>query len=465
MFNSPGFRLFARIAFVLFLLWYYFVGIPPVEANWLHPRSWLPYLVDAVGFALVFFGGLGLISQFVLPVQTPAERRGALGRLRAYAFGRHGPVVFVKDGALVGRKEETGRRRRGFPGLMLLDSGSAAVLEKPQPAAPPPPPPNVRQPSLVETYISLVAPGWWEKRQARKKKTAAAGPGRAVRAVGPGIALVEADEKIVDTLDLRKQVRVAEVTALTLDGIEVTAPVIVVFALDPGVQTSERDRVEDDDRPAPLRPDPAYPFSPESAFRAVYGSAMGEKERVHWSELPAVVAAERFRDLLSQERLDDLFRPSDPATYPFQEFVQRLGDEVKGAGILLQRGIKVFAVVVGAFSFPEQIKEQRIRAWSADWERRAIETAASGDAQAQRIIARAQAEAYSQMIADLSQTLEDRGPGVTKETIAARLSQALDRAASEPSTRNLLGPNVLTLFEALREGTLDSGPEIAEEKP
>ncbi|MGH2524089.1 MAG: hypothetical protein ACRDH2_16405, partial [Anaerolineales bacterium] len=158
----------------------------------------LGLLFDLLGFAATFFGGLLIISQFVLPVQTMAERERAYEHFFNYFFGAHGPIIFVRDGKLVARKEEL---RRAGQGVALLDSCSAIVLER--------------------TAVFQ----WWGSTPASAQPL--------VRAAGPGVVFIQPGERIVATLDLRKQTRKMVAKALTKDGIEVSAPVSVTFGLDP----------------------------------------------------------------------------------------------------------------------------------------------------------------------------------------------------------------------------------------
>ena len=63
-------------------------------------------------------------------------------------------------------------------------------------------------------------------------QTARAGPAL-VRAAGPGIDFIAPGERIVASLDLRRQSRGLAAQALTRDGIECSAYISVTFGLDP----------------------------------------------------------------------------------------------------------------------------------------------------------------------------------------------------------------------------------------
>src|SRR6185436_16349331 len=81
-----------------------------VDAYALPPwPSVLNWVFDILAFAAMFFGGLMIISQFVLPVHTMAERRATFDHFMQFVSGNAGPIIFVKDGQIVGRKEELRR--------------------------------------------------------------------------------------------------------------------------------------------------------------------------------------------------------------------------------------------------------------------------------------------------------------------------------------------------------------------
>ena len=295
-------------------------------------------LLYALGcFGLLFFGGLGLMAQFVLPVQTSRERLGVLGRLLWYIVGRHGPALFVKRAELVA---DSGELKRRGPGLILIDSNSAVALER-EPALPPPP--------------------WaaWRK------------PKPPVRIEGPGLVFTEADEALraQDLLDLRRQSRSASgVMGSTRDGLEVAATLRATFTLIPPPPTTSTE----------LHHRPAYPLHPKSAFDAVYGRAASAEDAVRWTELPFVVAKEIYRDRLSQKTLEQLLRPNSPdwEEDPLASFRSDFEERVKTHPLLKERGIQVLSAAIAQLSFPKQgeqasaVEQQRLQNWRAEWQKR-----------------------------------------------------------------------------------------------
>ncbi|MBM4423281.1 MAG: hypothetical protein FJ030_07800 [Chloroflexi bacterium] len=376
--------------------------------HWNQPKETLAgWVVDALAAFMLFFGTLALASQYVLPVRTARERRNALDRLFAYVSGGHGPIVFVRDGELVGSAEEL--KRRGA-GVILLDGSSAVVLEK------------GRQFS---------------------------------RAVGPGIVFTKANERLAATFDLRKQAHSQDTQALTKDGIEIKTTVSVVFALDPGDQVSPRDSEDEHDILGQARITPAFPFNPESAFKAYYGFAVTDKqELIKWVDLPIIVAAEYLRDQVSRLTLDDLFAPADPQSSPVSALQTRLTDQVQKTPLLKERGIKVYAASVGALELPEGVNHQRIRAWAARWQKEAFTALANADVEAERIKEKARAEAQSEMLGHFREYLEQvftgDASGASKREIAQKFVAVLNRVASDPVTRMMISSDTMKQISNLR---------------
>jgi hypothetical protein len=168
------------------------VGLGVAVAAALAFYAWPPFpsllnlLFDVLAFAFMLFASLVVISQFVLPVQTPAERRNVVDHFMHYVSGSAGPILLVKDGKVVGRAQEM--KRYGH-GVALVDAVSAVVLE--QAAARP----------------GWLAPVSLDGGRARNSAAAAAKGPPLVRAHGPGIVFIRPGERLVSTLDLRRQSR------------------------------------------------------------------------------------------------------------------------------------------------------------------------------------------------------------------------------------------------------------------
>lgn len=388
-----GFGLLVAVAGLALLYW---LAPMPTIANW---------VLDLVGTVAMYVVGLAIISQFVLPVQTMDDRFQVLEHFFSYGLGGGGPIVFVRDGKLVARKEELAGQQ---PGVAVLDSASAIVLESSAPRGPGEP--------LVE-------------------------------AKGPGVVFIQGGQRIVETLDLRRQSRGMTTRALTKDGIEVTASVSVVFGLSPEPR---------DVSPAisePLgRNHPARIFDADRCFKAVYGSALSEKQPVHWTELPAQVVAECFRDALAERTLDSLFLPTvnNPNHYPFADFQARVSQAVKEAPVLAERGIIVFSAGVGLPRPPREVLNQRVRAWRTRWQLASFTRLAAVNSEAVKMLGHWRARAQSQIIADLKTALAEN-PDQSKQALALLLTRTLNTIGQDPATRKQLSQDVLATLDQLQE--------------
>lgn len=215
------------ISIILRGIWVLIFGYPELVPNdYIDPIVYLPQAIENVlKFAIVFsiFLPLSILfaSQFILPVQTWSERKKVYDRLSRYAFGQHGPAIFIRNGKQIARPEEL---KRPYPGVVFVDMNSAVLLERiSKPAAPTKP----------DRTLMDILTGHQPKYRTP----------RVARVEGPGIAFISGKERIRGVADLRRQVRANTgpmgedgkpegVRAYTRDGIEVSSAAIsAVFTL------------------------------------------------------------------------------------------------------------------------------------------------------------------------------------------------------------------------------------------
>ncbi|PWH13500.1 MAG: hypothetical protein DDG60_10210 [Anaerolineae bacterium] len=284
--NNPLIQAF-RTGIVLFFGGYLLLVLLSYILAWLFPNSSsliLRYAVDPLDwlgdFVLCFVGaGVWLVffAQFVLPVRTLSDRLKVVDRLISYLLGSHGPALFIENGIVREREEEKGRKG---PGVIWLDSASAAVLRN--------------KVKFTDT-------------------------------IGPGIHFTKADEYIAGTADLHPltqtigpadddrdekdpfrvtkekfpddydqiQKRRWETSALTRDGIEVVAALAVNFRI--AAKEGEGNS--------------RFGFNRENAERAIRDSITrgANTDWPVWSELPARMAADIWREYVRKFRQDELF--------------------------------------------------------------------------------------------------------------------------------------------------------------
>lgn len=284
------------------------------------PVGTLGIVFIATAFTYLTFSAL--VSQFVLPVNTPEERRRALMH---FFLGASGPAILVRNGRLVGSAAEKERRIKSA-GVILVDSTSGIVLR-------------------TDTAFT--------------------------RACGPGVVFTEEGEYIAEngTLDLRQQERIEPgVKAFTRDGLEVEADLRVVFILDSGERSPLRDWRDPNT--------PPFGFNPENAYRAVYGRAYRDRVASEWERLPGLLAADVWRELLAQQDFEQLFHDPDPAFALLEDLQHQIEQRLTGWAesgqsheyrVLKERGLRVLSVRLLNLKLQPAVEQKRILQLQEQW--------------------------------------------------------------------------------------------------
>ncbi len=303
---------------------------------------------------LVFF------SQFILPVINLPERIKAVQRLLLYILGDHGPAFFIENGEL--RERRIDRSKNG-PGVVILDTASAAVLRTPT---------------------------------------------RYKGAIGPGIAFTDRNDIIAGIVDLHIQSQIVgprqeedpfapprkgespaafeartnrknETLAITRDGIQVCANLSIRFKLDstPGQGNS------------------AYGYNPASVEKAIIGQSINfekpednPERTTSWKWYPVNLTIDIFREYISKYTLNELFplnksetnlldlianqiklRLSQSHYYGIDIYGNELDETVfsKEFDLLKKRGIKFIDLSITNLRLPTQIEEELQTRWKTSW--------------------------------------------------------------------------------------------------
>lgn len=304
---------------------------PIYRRPWFYIAGWLFFLVAIYGwqvyrlwdeqtellnvlfelvclFPILLLVWVAFFSQFVLPVQTFTQRQKIFDRLLAYLSGFHGPALFIKNSIIT---EHAGERLKKGPGVVWLDSASAA---------------------LTRTPIKI-------------KQT-----------LGPGVHFLDSGEYISATLDLHVQAqglglrdtddpfapgdtddpayrevqdRRRQVSAWTRDGIEVIPGISVSFRVDtgmpepgkPGSRFGYRTGITKEDRENQKQ-------DLEAIKKALLGEGINPnistdspRHKVAWNQLPAQLAVDVWREYAAKFTLDEFFTatqevPPPPPTPP-----------------------------------------------------------------------------------------------------------------------------------------------------
>ena len=379
-----------------------FIVVYIVLAVWqaLTPGGFDP--LAPVGDLLICLGGIALwtifFAQFVLPVNKLGDRINIVRRLIYYITGRHGPAIFIENGIV---RESEGERKKRGPGVIWLDSASAAVLR---------------------TAVKFT------------------------RTIGPGVHFTSGKEYIAATVDLHTltqtigpgdddqpftinpehedyesiQKRRYETSALTRDAIEVIATISVVFRI----------------KSTPGEGNTPLGFNADNVRKAVTDSLTqgGSADQPVWSPLPARMAVDVWREYLRKFKLTQLFEIPEGGTETTlqviggllkrrlaQETVEVLDDfgrpvadvppaRSKEFERLQEMGIEVSGVTVKRLFFAPQVEEKLISQWTTLWWKNAQKERDQVDRNRKMTEARAQEDALKDFALNASREISQLRP-------------------------------------------------------
>lgn len=246
----------------------------------------LGIVFDLILLALLYQICVFFYAQFTLPVRTLDDRRKIADRLRLHARHAHGPAIFVKNGRKVEREGES--EIRG-PGVLWVDTASAVVTR------------------TFTTFDRVLRPGVHFV-EANEKIATVISLHAQTQTIGPAHGDLPF-EKLRDDAgeDVRRKFeetrsRCMAVSARTRDGIEIIPNISVSFKIDakptlPGERGSR------------------FGFNSEAVEKAARSEGVNpnstseEKRRVAWNQLPALIAADLWREYISKFTLNELFEP------------------------------------------------------------------------------------------------------------------------------------------------------------
>ena len=310
---------------------------PIWKRPWFYIAGWLVILLLVYGLQILRMGGIranlfeifvdlacvfplllifwmAFFAQFVLPVRTLRDRQKIFDRLRTYLFGGHGPALFIENGQI---KEHSGERLKKGPGVVWLDSASAAVTRTAV---------AIRQ--TLGPGVHFINPGEYvagtvdlhiQSQTVGPKETD--NPFAAKRSDQP--------QEVWDQVQDRRN----QVSALTRDGIEVIPKITVSFRVNTGFPKERQPGSRFGYRTGVRRSDRLNEERDKDAIRrAILGEGINPnavpdspRRRVAWNELPAALAVDVWREYAAKFTLDQLFQPTQvglPSVPPIPETVE-----------------------------------------------------------------------------------------------------------------------------------------------
>jgi hypothetical protein len=493
-----------------------------------------------------------LMAGAALPVRTIGERWQAMRRLARSIVGLRAPILMVRAGQLITKLP---KRQKGG-GIAIVDLDSAIVLERGSTFWTRLKKLLTRLRRIVvrmklamvllEPLVDLLKPATDRLTRFLANKTS---PEQQIQesVKGFGITFLRRKQKLRGVVSLTNQVRANPgIVVYTSDGVELKTNVTAVFSLGQPVsvvtvaylgapvfenlrvlsfdpQTKKiiaiSDGLDDFDKreihgeamvylayfppnallelPDKSREQPPYPIDQRRIFAAVYAQArqVTESKLDDWTSLPAPVATQILRDMLSQVTYDSLFLPNDPTRFPLlsefkpnfarklryqgvlsYQFVHRLDGQPPEVGqrledrqfrlapvkelhtskVLRDRGIKVLhAGFSELIPTRPRLRPRRPDTWSARWQREADQIRADLDLDAVSVKNRARLMKQREMITKLSQIVNT--PGSPEEMRVPLVFKELEAIISQPPTRRLLPEDILHVLGVLQQRLTSGG--------
>ena len=293
LFKRPWFYIAGWLVTLLVLYGWQILRIGGVQASLLYILIDLACLFPALLVLWVAF-----FAQFVLPVRTSGDRRKIFERLTTYLSGGHGPALFIENGII---KEHSGERLKKGPGVVWLDSASAAVTRS-----------AVKIKQTLGPGVHFMDNGEFFAGTVDLHIQA--------QSLGPKESDKPFDAKAEDVDDstyLQIQERRKQVSALTRDGIEVVPNISVSFRLDTGFPVESQPGSRFGYRMGARKTDKENEEKDMEAIRkAILGEGINPimnsdspRHRIAWNQLPVFLAVDVWREYVAKFTLDELFKP------------------------------------------------------------------------------------------------------------------------------------------------------------
>ncbi|HKY54472.1 MAG TPA: hypothetical protein VJM08_09210 [Anaerolineales bacterium] len=335
---------------------------PFYKRPWFYIAFWLAILLVMYGWQILRLGGIqaslvdifidlvcifpvllllwiAFFAQFVLPVHTFRDRFKIFSRLLTDLFGGHGPALFIENGVI---KEHSGERLKSGPGVLWLDSASAAVTRSAV---------AIRQ--TIGPGVHFIESGEYIAGTVDLHvQSQMIGPKDSDKPFAPK-ADEQSDEEYYQVQDRRKQV-----SALTRDGIEVVPNISVSFRVDTGFPKEGQPGSRFGYRTGVTKRAKMEEAKDKEAIRkAILGEGINPniqpgspRHRVAWNQLPAALAVDVWREYVAKFTLDELFAPDQivppslpQPPQPTEEEIDLLSQplQVRGGRERMQDGLTV----------------------------------------------------------------------------------------------------------------------------
>jgi regulator of protease activity HflC (stomatin/prohibitin superfamily) len=218
---------------------------------------------------------------------------------------------------------------------------------------------------------------------------------------GPGVIFTDYADQIMQTVDLRPQLRAFPVEAVTKDGIRIKTLAFTPCKID------SRGK-------APALGEP-LPYSAAAGFKAIRSQEMRHENQgqtrdrmkgYQWEELPRLIATRILQDVISRYNFDELYGPYQPGGDPQRkkiagELAGQLREELKEMGIELVGG-----GVSDLQPADPDVYVKRAENWAQEWEYKIARQKSESQAEWFKMVERARMEAQADLILAIGHRLE-----------------------------------------------------------
>jgi hypothetical protein len=236
---------------------------------------------------------------------------------------------------------------------------------------------------------------------------------------------------------------------------------------------------------------PPYSIDESRILASVYSRArnVGDHQSLsRWTDLPVMVSIETFRNLIARHTLDTLYFPEDPVKFPLYsevkpefahrirymgviayQFIQRIDglrpqigqrvdhryfrissvQNLHGSKMLRDRGIKIITAGFSELTPTDpDVSHQRVKNWRARWQQEANLILAGQDQELIRIKNESRTNKEREMVEKLSSFFQD--PSYSEENLAMQIFQELEKASSDPLTRQQIPRETINQLRSIR---------------
>jgi regulator of protease activity HflC (stomatin/prohibitin superfamily) len=370
------------------------------------------FLLSVVPAGLLLVGGLWFVAGYVLPPSPHSTRRKAFRTLLTYILGTNYRYYQLEDVP----EEDRRLAKRAEARVKLPPSGPLPIMG----------------PGLVSTgsdHAVVISDGL-----------------RFKGVQGPGLVLTGAWDRPVQTIDLRQQLRVFTVEALTKDGIGVEVKVFVPFQIDRGESSLELGK--------------PIPYRKQAVFKAHLAQRLEHSPdavtECRWDDLPAIVGRRALQRILATFTFDELYQPYEipgQQQSPRSEIVNLLRQEMDEA--LMEVGIQILGVGIDNLlpQDADTVLRQRIESWQARWARDITLIEADGQSERMRMVEEARAEAQSSLILALGRRLEELSvidQAIPAKEIATWFLETLQEMTRQPLVQQLLSQEATAMMDYVK---------------